>query len=143
MGGICFIISYFSIYICQDSIANYFDAVYEDERKLVYQIAEGDINLEEFPGASVEEDVNLRAITVYYTHDEKWDFFFRFPIIIQINEQGKEIPEYFINKETFIIDRTRRKRSELTALLTFVLIEVWILIRMVIRHYRAKYKKLS
>lgn len=129
----CFVVSYLFTYIYQDNIAHYFDAVYEDERNLVYQIAEGDVNINEFPGASINRDENLGVIQVYYTHDEKGDFFFSFPIIIQMHEQEIEIPKYFITREAFIIDRTSRKRLLLTFHMTFGLMAVYVAMRMVIR----------
>ena len=129
--GMCFFISYLFAYINQDNIANYFDAVYEDERDLVYQIAEGNVNLKEFPGASVHKDKKIGVVRVDYAHNEKYDSFFSCPIIIQMNEEEIEIPKYFINREEYIRDRTSRKRGLLTYEMTFALMLILITIRLI------------
>lgn len=127
----CFFISLFCTCINQDDIANYFDAVYEEERDLVHRIAEDNFEPEEFPGASVYEDKKIGVVRVYYAHNEKNDNFFRFPIIIQMNEEEIEIPKYFINREEYIRDRTSRKIISLTFKMTFILMFILTVMRMI------------
>lgn len=136
--GMCFFISYLFTYINQDNIANYFDAVYEEERDLVYRIVEDNVELEKFPGASVYKDKKIGVVRVDYAHNEKYDIFFSCPIIIQMNGEEIEIPKYFINREEYIRDRTSRKRALLTFQMTFVLMLILITMRIIYNTIHSK-----
>lgn len=138
--GMCFLISYFFTCIYQDNIANYFDAVYEEERDLVYRIAEDkeNVNLKEFLGASVYIDEKIGVVRVDYTHNEKYDIFFSCPIIIQMNDEEIEIPKYFINREEYIRDRTSRKKAILRFEMTFVLMLILITMRIIYNTIHSK-----
>ncbi len=140
--GMCFLISYFFTCIYQDDIANYFDAVYEEERDLVYRIAEDNVNLKEFPGARVYKDEKIGVVRVDYTHNEKHDIFFSCPIIIQVNGEEIEIPKYFINREEYIRDRTSRKKAILRFEMTFVLILILLMMRIIYNtiHFKIYHK---
>ncbi len=119
---ICLYIAFVFACITKNNIVSYFDAVYEDERDLVYQMAKGNYDLDEFPGARVYRDSRCGAIQVYYNHNEKWDFFLNFRIIIQTYEQKIEIPKYFISKEAYINDRTTRKICQIIFQMSFGLL---------------------